>query len=91
MRVNNFVECGAVCIGSHSRLVVGGVPRDCGFLGDGGLGDGGLGGGGGQGGGGLGDGGLGDGGLGSGLGRLGGGASSYYFREASTSWGIVRR
>ena len=85
MRVDNFVECGAVCIGSHSRLVVGGVPRDCGFLGGGGLGDGGLGDGG------LDDDGLGDGGFGSSLGRLGGGASSYYFREVSTSWGIARR
>ena len=56
-----------------------------GGLSNGGLGDGGLGGGG------LGDGGLGDGGLGSGLGRLGGGASSYYFCDVSTSWGIAGR
>ena len=38
MRVDIFVEC-AVRIGSHSRLFVGVVPLDCGFLGDGGLGD----------------------------------------------------
>ena len=88
MRVDNFVECCAVCIGSRSRLIVGVVPRDCGFLvalGDGSLGDGGLGDGG------LDDDGLGDGGFGSSLDRLGGGASSYYFREVSTSWGIARR